>query len=128
MGVNNDGSIQAPRNIFDAGWYNGSVKPGDIGAMFIDAHASGPTREGLFAYLDKLAEGDEIQIEKGDGTRLTYRVAHTETVALADIDMRKALLPHGNILRGLNLMTCTGKWLDDKQTYDQRVIVYAEQL
>jgi LPXTG-site transpeptidase (sortase) family protein len=128
MGVNNDGSIQAPINIFDAGWYNGSIKPGEIGAAFIDGHASGPTRAGLFAYLDTLQVGDQLGVEKGDGSRLQYRVVHVETVALEDVDMKKALLPYGNTLRGLNLMTCTGEWLQDRNTYDQRVIVYTEQV
>jgi len=128
MSVNTDGSIQAPRNIFDAGWYNGSVKPGEVGAAFIDGHASGPTHQGLFAYLDTLVVGDELQVEKGDGTRLTYRVTHTETVPLDEVDMKKVLLPHGNALRALNLMTCTGEWVNDKATYDQRVIVYTEQV
>ena len=128
MSVNTDGSVQAPRNIFDAGWYNGSVKPGEIGAMFIDAHASGPTHEGLFAYLDTLVEGDEIQVEKGDGSRLTYKVVHTEVVKLSDVNMKKMLLPYGNALRGLNLMTCTGTWVESDKTYDERVLVYTEQI
>ncbi len=128
MSVTNSGAIQAPRNIFDAGWYSGSVKPGEIGAMFIDGHASGPTHEGLFAYLDTLAQGDQLQIEKGDGTQLIYQVVHIETVPLAELDMKKALLPYGNTLRGLNLMTCTGKWLADQQTFDHRVLVYTKQI
>lgn len=128
MSVNNDGSVQAPKNIYDSGWYTGSVKPGDIGALFIDGHASGPTREGLFAYLDTLVEGDTLQVEKGDGTKLTYKVVHTEVVPLDGFDMKKALLPYGNTLRGLNLMTCTGKWLNGKNTYDHRVVVYTEQV
>jgi len=128
MSVNTDGSIQAPKNIFDAGWYNGSVKPGETGAMFIDGHASGATREGLLAYLDTLQIDDEIQVEKGDGEKLTYRVVHVETVALADVDMRKVLLPYENTSRALNLMTCTGKWLPLEKTYDKRVIVYTEQV
>ncbi|OYW84138.1 hypothetical protein B7Z17_04560, partial [Candidatus Saccharibacteria bacterium 32-49-10] len=128
MSVNTDGSIQAPKNIFDAGWYNGSVKPGETGAMFIDGHASGPTREGLFAYLDTLEVGDELQVEKGDGEKLTYRVVHTETVALADVDMREVLLPRDGVSKAMNLMTCTGKWLPLEKTYDHRVIVYTEQV
>jgi len=128
MSVNTDGSVQAPRNIYDAGWYTGSVKPGEIGAMFIDGHASGPTREGLFAYLDKLEEGDTLQIEKGDGTKLTYKVVHKEVAPLDGLDMKKMLLPYGNTLRGMNLMTCTGTWVDSKQTYDQRVMIWTEQV
>ena len=128
MSVNDKGAIQAPLNIHDAGWYNASVKPDEIGAMFIDGHASGPTREGLFAYLDKLVAGDEIQIEKGDNSRLSYKVVHTEVAPLEGLDMKKMLLPYGNVSRGLNLMTCTGKWLEDQKTYDQRVLVWAEQV
>lgn len=128
MATNTDGSVQAPKNIFDSGWYNGSVKPGETGAMFIDGHASGATREGLFAYLDTLKKGDTVQVEKGDGEKLSYKVVHTETVALADVDMRKVLLPYENGTKALNLMTCTGKWLPQEKTYDHRVIVYTEQI
>jgi LPXTG-site transpeptidase (sortase) family protein len=128
MGLHSDKSIQAPKNINDAGWYNGSVKPGQTGAVFIDGHASGSTRKGLFAYLDTMNTGDTLQVEKGDGTRLTYRVIFREVVALNDIDMKKVLLPYGNTLKALNLMTCTGTWLPDKKTYDQRVVVYTEQV
>ena len=128
MSVNKDESIQAPQNIFDAGWYNGSVKPGEDGAVFIDGHASGPSREGLFAYLDQLTPGDEIRVEKGDGTTLTYGVVHVEVVPLEGLDMKKVLKPYGNTVKGLNLMTCTGTWVDAQKTYDKRVIVYTEQL
>lgn len=128
MSVNTDGSVQAPRNIYDSGWYSGSVKPGETGAMFIDGHASGPTREGLFAYLDKLNEGDLIEIEKGDGNRLTYKVVHTEVQPLAGLDMKKMLLPYGTVSKGLNMMTCTGTWVDSSKTFDKRVLVFAEQI
>lgn len=128
MSVNTVGSIQAPLNINDSGWYSGSVKPGETGAVFIDGHASGPTREGLFAYLDTLKEGDTLQVEKGDSTKLTYKVVHTEVVPLADLDMKKVLLPYQNVNRGLNIMTCTGKWLPREKTYDHRVVVYTQQI
>lgn len=130
MSVNTDGSVQAPKNIFDAGWYSGSVKPGEIGAMFIDGHSSGSTHEGLFGNLSKLVEGDTLQIEKGDGTRLTYQVTHTEVVKLADVDMKKMLLPYGNALRALNIMTCTGQWTNEggTETLNQRVLIYTEQI
>lgn len=126
MALNGNGSIQAPKNIFDAGWYTSSAKPGVAGATFIDAHASGATREGLFAYLDTMAVGDTLQLEKGDGQKLTYRVTHVETVPLDQVDMNKTLAPYNGATSGLNLMTCTGKWIEDKQTYDKRAIVYTE--
>ncbi len=128
MGVNPDGSVQAPLNIYDSGWYSGSVQPGQIGAVFIDGHASGPTHFGLFGNLYKLTVGDTLQIEKGDGTRLTYKVVHTEVVDKDKVDMKSMLLPYGKALRGLNLMTCAGEWVQNGKTLSQRVLVYTEQI
>jgi len=128
MSVNADGAMQAPVNIFDSGWFGGSAKPGTPGAAVIDAHASGATREGLFAYLDTLSKGDRVGVEQGDGTKLIYEVTHTETVALDALDMAKLMRTHNDVAEGLNLITCTGKWLADKKTYDQRVIVYTKRV
>lgn len=126
MGINPDGSMQAPINVFDSGWYTGSAKPGEEGAMVIDGHASGPTREGLFAYIDTLEPGTAITVERGDGTLVQYKVAHVESVPLEDVDMQQLLRPYGDATAGLNLITCAGEWLAGQQTYNRRVIVYAQ--
>ncbi|MFZ1250240.1 MAG: class F sortase [Candidatus Microsaccharimonas sp.] len=128
MGLNSDKTIQAPKNIFDAGWYNASVKPGNQGAVFIDGHGSGVTRYGLFGSLDKLTAGDKVSIERGDGEVFNYEVIHVETVSYSDVDMNKALKPYPGTDRGLNLMSCTGVWVKDQATLDQRVIVYTKQV
>jgi len=128
MSVNSAGAIQAPINIYDSGWYTGSSKPGDYGAMFIDGHASGATRQGLFAYIDTLQNGAIVSVEKGDGQVLTYKVVHVETVSKDSVDMQKVLRTYNNAKEGLNLMTCTGKWINDEKTYDKRAVVYTERV
>lgn len=128
MGVNSVGAVQAPVNIYDSGWYTGSAKPGTPGAAFIDAHASGATRQGLFAYLDTLKNGDTVSVEQGDGTTFTYKVVHVETVSRDAVDMKKALTVYGEVEEGLNLMTCTGAWIADEETYDKRVVVYTQRV
>lgn len=128
MSLNADRSVQSPVNIFDSGWYDGSAKPGEDGTAFIDGHASGATRMGLFAYLDQLENGDEVKIEKGDGSTLTYRVVHKEVLPLKNLNMNKVLSPHGDAQKALNIMTCTGDWIEEKQTYDHRVVIYTEQV
>lgn len=128
MGVNPDNSMQAPVNIYDSGWYNRSAKPGQAGASVIDAHASGPTRQGLFAYLDTLKQGDRVSVERGDGETLNYEVMMVETVSLSAIDMEKVLRPYGDATEALNLITCAGQWLQDQRTYDQRAIVYTKRI
>lgn len=125
MGVDSDNAMQAPVNIYDAGWYTGSAEPGQPGAMVIDGHASGKTRQGLFAYLDTLTSSDIIKIERGDGAMLNYQVVRVDTVPLDEVDMAKAMRPYGDAAEGITLITCTGQWLEDGQTYDHRVLVYA---
>ena len=126
MDVNPDNSIQAPINIYDAGWYTGSAKPGEPGAALIDAHASGATRAGLFAYLDELKVGDTMEIERGDGKKFIYETVYTEVVRREEVDMKKLLVPYGDEPQGLNLITCAGVYLKDEATYDHRVVVYSK--
>lgn len=131
MGVNKDGSMQAPLNINDSGWYTGSAKPGAAGAMVLDGHSSATNSAehlGLFNAIHTLENGDTMTIEKGDGTILTYKVVYKETVKLADIDMKKALLPYGTATEGLNLITCAGQWTDKNATLDHRTVVYTERI
>lgn len=128
MNVNSIGAIAAPVNIYDSGWYTGSAKPGTYGAMFIDGHASGATRKGLFAYIDTLKNGNEVSIERGDGQVLTYKVVHVETVSKELVDMKKVLRTYNGVKEGLNLMTCTGTWIKNERTYDKRAIVYTERV
>ncbi|TAL15281.1 class F sortase [Patescibacteria group bacterium] len=127
MGLNKDNTIQAPINIFDAGWYKGSVKPGQIGAVLIDGHSSAD-HQALFGKLDKLVVGDQIQLAKGDGTRLTYKVVHTEIVDKDKINMHALLLPYGKVVRALNIITCAGDWIPSQNTLSKRVLVYTEQI
>lgn len=128
MGLTTDNSIKAPTNIYDSGWYTGSAKPGGDGAAFIDGHASGATRMGLFAYLDTLKTGDQLSVEMGDGTRFAYQVKAVTVVPKNDLDMTQVLSTYGGAKKGLNLMTCTGKWIESEKTYDHRVVVYTEQI
>lgn len=131
MSVNKDNSMQAPVNINDSGWYTSSSKPGTPGAMVIDGHASATNSAvhlGLFSELGTLDNGDIVTVEKGDGTKLSYKVVYKETVALAAIDMKKVMLPYGQATEGLNLITCAGKWTNANTTLDHRTVVYTERI
>lgn len=122
--LNNNNTLEAPRNIYDAGWYDGSAKPGEDGAVFIDGHVSGPTQHGIFYYLHKLKIGETVTIERGDGKKLNYKVVAAELFDADKVDMAKALKPYDGAKEGLNLMTCGGKFIPAKQEYDKRLVVY----
>ncbi|MCU0667285.1 MAG: class F sortase [Patescibacteria group bacterium] len=128
VGVDNKNEILTPKNVYDVGWYEGSSKPNQPGAVFINGHVSGPTNRGIFYNLKKLTNNDVIKIEMGNGEVLQYRVVHTETVNKDTVDMNKVLVSYDVDKKGLNLMTCSGDFDKQNDTFNQRRIVYAIQI
>ena len=125
VGVDNNNQIMTPKNIYDAAWYNGSSKPGEMGAAIIDGHYVGPTANGIFSKLAKLKTGSLISIERGDGKMLNFRVVKNETVPLDKVDMSKMLVSSDTSRPGLNIITCSGDF--DPKTFEfaDRTLVYA---
>ena len=124
VGVTSTGAMGVPSSIWNAGWYTGSALPGTSGAVFVDGHASS-NRNGLFGNLDKLQSGDRIGIVRNDGKAVSYKVVEVKIVDRNAVDMASMLRPHGNADRGLNLMSCSGSWIESEQTLQNRVLVYA---
>jgi LPXTG-site transpeptidase (sortase) family protein len=124
VSVDSNNTVQSPKGIFDTGWYDGSAKPGESGVMFIDGHVSGPTSNGVFYNLKKLRTGDSIEIERGDGKKYKYKVAAVEKYDANNVDMQKALRSYYNNIQGLNLMTCTGRFLPKERSFSERIVVY----
>lgn len=126
MGLTKSGALAAPKNIYDAGWYEGSVKPGESkGAALIDGHVLGPTKSAVFSKLSNLEDGDVIDIERGDGLHVRYEVRGRDVYARNQTDMAKAMRPFDTRKPGLNIITCHGKYSQDDKTYDERLVVYA---
>lgn len=123
-GVLPNGEVDTPRNIFDVGWYEGSAKPGDIGATLIVGHLSGPTTNGSLYNLKDLNTGDTVEIERGDGKKLTYAVVGKKTQNYQDVDMAKALRSQDPTKSGLNLITCAGRYDARRHVFEKRIVVY----
>lgn len=121
--------LAAPNNIFDTGWYDGSVKPGSgSGAALIDGHRSGMTKAGIFERIGQLNSGDNITIERGDGELISYSVVTKETMPYQDVDMLKALTPIKEGKESLTLISCSGEWDEGANTNVTRDIVYATRI
>jgi LPXTG-site transpeptidase (sortase) family protein len=125
LGLLPNGSIAVPNNIYDTGWYDGSAKPGQSGAMFIYGHVSSWTANGVFYNLKKLKPGDTITITRGDDTNYTYQVVDTKVYAYNNVPMNIVLAPINPSKPGLNLMTCTGQVIQGTSEFNQRLVVFA---
>lgn len=122
MDVTASGELDTPRNIFDVGWYVRSGKPGTGGTMIIDGHNGGPHVIGVFKKLPSLEYGDVITVERGDGVVFNYKVVENKSVLLSEADayMGVASQSPERGKESVTLITCTGDWSQQRQTYLSR--------
>jgi len=128
VGTTSKGAIDVPNNIHDAAWYTGSAKPGEVGATVLDGHVSGWNTPGVFHDIKTLSAGDTIQIVRGDGVTLNYRVVKSVTYDANKVDMQAAVNPVTPGKIGLNLITCDGQVQTGTNEYTKRVVVFTEKI
>lgn len=129
LGLKGQNEMATPYNIYDVGWYTGtgSVLPGQRGVSVLNAHG-GSLGYGIFRNLPKLPVGETIKIEMGDGRIFNYKVIESVTKELgedANRYMSTAFTPLDSTGNTLTLITCTGDWWQNSQTYSQRLFVRA---
>ena len=124
LATDKTGKLNAPKNIFDTGWYGESAKPGENGAMLIDGHSTGITKVGIFSRLKELKSGDIISVTRGDDKVFNYKVVNSKVFSDTAVDMNSAMVSADTSKAGLNLISCSGK-AKANGDYDQRIIVYA---
>lgn len=127
--VDKHNMIGMPANIADAAWYDKSATPGrGYGAVLIDAHSDGFTRDGVFAKLSMLKLGALIEVERGDGREFTYQVTSNSTMSLDDANkygLRQMLQSIDPSKEGLSLMTYAGNYIPRLGQFDKCVMVRA---
>lgn len=124
LGLLSGRAIATPDNINEAGWYDGSSQPGQIGAMFIYGHVSSWTADGVFYNLKKLLPLDTVIITRGDNTRYVYSVVASRVYPYNAVDMNQVLSPINARVPGLNLMTCTGQVISGTSEFNERLVVF----
>lgn len=128
VGVNSQGALETPSNVYDTAWYNESAQPGQLGAMLINGHISSWTTHGVFYGLKTLQPGDAIDIQGGNGAVFTYQVVKTQIYAANSVDMAMAMKSIKPGKPGLNLISCTGDVISGTSEFNERIIVFASQV
>ncbi len=128
-GTTANNQLEAPKNIADTVWYKKSALPGSgYGAILIDGHNGGVTRDGVFAKLGTLGVNAQIMIERGDGKVFTYKVVENRSMPLEEVNktgMKMMMQSADETKEGLNLITCDGKWVPKYQQFDRRIMLRA---
>jgi hypothetical protein len=124
VGVDQHQEIAVPNNVYLAGWFIKSVRPGEKGLSIIDGHVVGRVNNGIFGTLHSLKVGDTFSVAFGDTTNKSFTVKKMISVAVTGAP-GVLFSQDPNITNQLNLITCTGKYDATTHLYDQRLIVIA---
>lgn len=128
VGLTTSGAIGTPTNVFDTAWYDGSAKPGQPGAMLIDGHISSWTSPGVFYHLTSLKAGDVVRVVRGNNEAFTYKVIKLVIYPSDKVDMSAVLSSVAPGKNGLNLISCTGDVIPHTSEFDERVVVFTQQV
>ena len=106
-----------------AGWYDGSVTPGQTGPSLIDGHIDGYGLASLFYRVPALKTGDVIRVLRKDGETASFKVTWVQVVAKTAFPWKAVL--GWTSYPSLRLVTCGGPFNSLTGHYVENVIVYA---
>jgi sortase (surface protein transpeptidase) len=125
LGLGADNTVEVPpvSTPMQAGWFTGGPRPGEPGPAVILGHVNGNGKPGIFDRLHELTVGDEILIQRTDGTTARFTVRKVDEVPKAQFPTDAV---YGDTAGPeLRLITCGGSFDRTAHSYRDSVIVYA---
>jgi hypothetical protein len=128
-GLKPDGTMEVPSNIYDVGWFTGSVRPGEKGVAIVIGHVAQirggvVTKPGVFSNLYELKMGDTLSVLNDEGKTTVFVVrairSYDPTADATDIFTSTDGGAH------LNIITCEGTWVPSAASYTQRLVVFTD--
>ncbi|MBB3085916.1 class F sortase [Geodermatophilus sabuli] len=123
LGVDATGALVPPAEYDRAGWFTGSPAPGDVGPAVVAGHLDSRAGPAVFWRLRELAAGDEVLVDRGDGTTVRFVVT---AVATYPKEQFPTAAVYGPTPRAeLRLVTCGGEFDRSARSYADNVVVTA---
>jgi hypothetical protein len=123
LALQDDGRLAPPQDFAKAGWFAAGAQPGQRGPAVIAGHVDSPSGAAVFARLDELAVGDEVQVERDDGSRIAFRVTAVEQHPKDAFPTEAVYGPVPGA--ELRLITCDGVFDRSVGHYRDNLVVYA---
>jgi sortase (surface protein transpeptidase) len=125
LGRNANGSVQVPplddHNL--AGWYTGSVTPGQSGASVILGHVDSWSGGSVFYKIKELHAGDVVDVVRADGSTAVFTVDGLQKAP--KVAFPSYSVYHDPGYPALRLITCGGPFNASTGEYLDNIIVYA---
>ncbi|WNV88151.1 class F sortase [Umezawaea sp. Da 62-37] len=123
VGVDGTGALVPPSAPDETGWFTDGPAPGAIGPALLAGHIDSHAGPAVFFRLADLKPGDEVMVDREDGSTASFVVESSIRVAKTAFptDLVYAPLP----TPVLRLVTCGGKLDTAAHSYLDNVIVEA---
>ncbi|RIV41664.1 class F sortase [Micromonospora radicis] len=106
-----------------AGWYRPGASPGELGNAVVVGHVDSPAGPAVFFDLGRLRPGDTVHIARADATVVRFAVDGVEAYPKDGFPTDLVYGPGGAV--GLRLITCGGRFDQDRGEYVDNVVVFA---
>lgn len=125
VGVQEDGSMEIPRDPAVAGWYRYGPAPGAArGSAVLAAHVDSRILGiGPLARLRDLRPGDRIRVRDAAGEAATFVVASVDYIPRATLPVDRYFAREGEPT--LVIITCGGSFDEATRTYSDNVVAVA---
>lgn len=124
LGLNADQTVEVPEGYEEVGYYKFGPTPGELGPAVVLGHVDSYQGPAVFFELGQLEAGDEIYVDRDDGTTAVFVVDHLESHEQRGFPTAKV---YSDIdYAGLRLITCTGVYNHGTQEYSHNLIVFAK--
>ncbi|MFH0520737.1 class F sortase [Streptomyces sp. M41] len=124
VGLDVDGWIGAPPpedpNL--AGWFTGSVTPGEKGTAVVVGHVDNAQGPAVFYGLGSLKQGNRVEIVRQDGKTAVFEIYGVEVFEKNDFPGDRVYASKGNA--ELRVITCGGGF-SQQNGYDGNVVAFA---
>lgn len=126
LGLNEDGTLEVPSGeLYDqAAWYEGSPTPGEVGPSVIEGHVTSQgSIPSVFFDLGAVTPGDLIEVDREDGSTVTFEVYATDSFPKDDFPK---VAVYGNTeVPELRVITCGGEYDPEARAHVDNIVVFA---
>ena len=122
VGVTSEGNLDVPPNYVEVGWYRMGTLPGEIGSAVLDGHVDdGAGLDGVFKHLRDVKIGDTFTVLDSMGTEIRFKVVDSSVYKTDAFPGEKIFHEFDGAM--VKIITCHGKWMPHRKTYDERLVV-----
>ncbi|MEX5716749.1 class F sortase, partial [Geodermatophilus maliterrae] len=123
LGLDAAGALEVPAEPDTAGWYAGGTVPGAVGPAVVTGHVDSADGPAVFHRLRDLTAGDEVLVDRADGTTARFTVTRVERHPKDAFPTRAVYGPTADAQ--LRLVTCGGDFDRSVGSYEDNVVAFA---